>query len=75
LRIKVDFTTLIITLVAFVLFVVLASVGYWVAGKRIKGSCGGLNAAITNDDGQKVCGFCGIEVTDPSVQDCQKSEG
>ena len=37
-------------------------VGVLVAGKRLKGSCGGLSAAM-NADGERVCGICGQEVT------------
>ena len=44
------------------------SVGVIVAGKQIKGSCGGLSA-ITNDDGEKVCGICG-----QGVGSCEESE-
>lgn len=69
-----ELTTFFVTLLGFVTFIVIMSVGYWVAGKKIKGSCGGLNAAVTNDAGEKVCGFCGIEVTDPAVQNCQTSQ-
>ena len=36
-------------------------IGVIVAGKRLKGSCGGLSAAM-NSDGERVCGICGQEV-------------
>lgn len=68
-----DWTVFVISLVGFCAFILLMSVGYMFAGKTIKGSCGGINAAMTNDDGKKVCGLCGIEVSDPKVKECQSN--
>lgn len=67
-----SFDSFAYALVGFTAFISLMSVGYVFAGKRIKGSCGGLNAAMTNEQGKKVCGYCGVEVDDPRVRECQK---
>lgn len=45
------------------------SVGVLMGGKRLRGSCGGLSAATTNDEGEKVCGICG-----QGVASCETSE-
>ena len=44
------------------------SVGVLMGGKRLKGSCGGLSA-ITNEEGEKVCGICGQGVASCETND------
>ena len=38
------------------------AIGVMLTGKRIKGSCGGIGAAM-NEKGERVCGICGQEVS------------
>ena len=45
-------------LVLMVLALLGMAIGVMLGGKRIKGSCGGVGAAM-NEDGEKVCGICG----------------
>lgn len=52
--------TFLVALGFFGLFIVLMAVGVIFRGKRITGSCGGLNAISFNEEGEKVCGICGI---------------
>ena len=53
-------TVFFLTLLIFLAVVLMMAVGVMFSGKRIQGSCGGLNAAMTNEKGEKVCGYCGI---------------
>jgi len=45
--------------------------GVLVAGKRLKGSCGGLSAAM-GEDGSGVCGICGQEVSAIDPGSCEQ---
>ena len=45
--------TFLVTLTIFLLFILLMSVGVIIAGKRLKGSCGGLGKLMGKD-----CDFC-----------------
>lgn len=47
----------IITLVVLLLFVVAMSVGVLLGGKPLKGSCGGVGAALGEED--YTCDLCG----------------
>jgi hypothetical protein len=51
----------LVTLALISLALLGMAVGVLVAGKRLKGSCGGLSAAM-NADGERICGICGQEV-------------
>jgi len=50
--------TFLAVLVLMVLALLGMGIGVLLGGKRLKGSCGGLSA-VTNEDGEKVCGICG----------------
>lgn len=60
----------LIALGFFGLFILLMAVGVIFKGKRITGSCGGLNAMATNEDGEKVCGICGIPAEQMKKKNC-----
>jgi len=62
--------TFFVTLVLFVAFIFLMAVGYILAGKRIKGSCGGMNNLVTGDDGKERCSLCGISYEEQVEQGC-----
>lgn len=53
-------TTFLVVLVFFGVFIGLMATGVIFSNKRITGSCGGLNKISLNDEGEKVCGVCGI---------------
>lgn len=53
-------TTFLVALLFFVVFIVLMATGVIFSNRRITGSCGGLNKITFNDEGDKVCGVCGI---------------
>lgn len=52
--------TFIITFIFFGAFILFMAVGVMIKGKRISGSCGGLNGLKMDDNGEQVCGVCGI---------------
>ncbi len=60
-------TTWLISLVVFVVFMALMSVGVIVSNRRIQGSCGGL-ANLRDEHGQTMCQAC----TTPR-EDCEKA--
>ena len=49
------------------------AVGYIFAGKRIKGSCGGMNNLVTGDDGKEKCSLCGISYEEQLESGCAES--
>lgn len=53
--------------------IIAMSVGVMISGKRIQGSCGGLGAALVNEQGQKVCGYCGITYDSKEKITCGKA--
>jgi hypothetical protein len=61
-------TTFLAVLVLMVLALLGMAVGVLLGGKRLAGSCGGLSA-VTNENGEKVCGICG-----QGVGMCDESE-
>ena len=65
-------TMFLVTLLVFLLVVGAMSIGVIIAGKRIQGSCGGLGAAMTNDKGEKVCGYCGVTFDQDKETPCGK---
>jgi uncharacterized protein len=61
-------TTFLIAFCAFLLIIIAMSVGVLMGGKPIKGSCGGVGAALKEDD--YVCDLCG---NDPNK--CEEEQG
>ena len=59
-----NFNTLLITFGFFAIVILLMSVGYIVAGKKLNGSCGGLGKLMGKD-----CDFC------EKKDQCKKDEG
>lgn len=53
-------TTFFVVLGFFCVFIALMATGVIFSNKRIAGSCGGLNKISFNEQGEKVCGVCGI---------------
>ena len=53
---------ILVTLVLVSLALLGMAIGVMLTGKRIKGSCGGIGAAM-NDKGEMHCGICGQEVS------------
>lgn len=60
-------STLVITFVAFLLIIIAMSVGVILGRKPIKGSCGGVGAALKDPD--YICEVCG---NDPNK--CENDE-
>jgi len=46
------------------------AIGVVIAGKKIQGSCGGLANAVTNQTGEKVCGYCGVTYDQQKISGC-----
>jgi hypothetical protein len=67
-------TVFALTLAIFVAVVFLMAVGVILSGKKIQGSCGGLGAAMTNDKGEKVCGYCGLTFEQQQQSGCGDPE-
>ena len=61
----------LVTLALIVLALLGMAMGVLVAGKRLKGSCGGLSAAM-NEQGERVCGICGQEVGSVDPGSCEQ---
>ncbi len=62
-------TTIALAFVVLLLSVLGMAVGVLIAGKRIKGSCGGLNAI----QGLDRCGVCGRDLEDGASTSCGKA--
>jgi len=60
----------LVTLALMTLALLGMAIGVLVAGKRLKGSCGGLSAAM-NASGERVCGICGQEVGSIDPNSCK----
>ena len=58
--------TIAVAFVVMLLVVVGMAVGVIFSGRRITGSCGGLNAL----PGAERCGVCGLELRDGAPADC-----
>ncbi len=52
-------TLYLITFLFFGLAVAAMAVGVMITGRRIKGSCGGLNNLVTDASGKQGCSICG----------------
>ncbi len=50
----------LVTFVCFAVVIAAMAIGVAVTGRKIKGSCGGLNGIITNESGEQSCGVCGM---------------
>lgn len=46
------------------------AVGVIFTGRRIKGSCGGLNGLVQDESGNEVCGICGITYKEREEDGC-----
>ncbi len=53
-------TLYLITFLFFGLAVAAMAVGVMITGRRIKGSCGGLNSLVTDAAGKQSCSVCGL---------------
>ncbi len=62
--------TFLVTLLAFGLTLALMSVGVIFTGRRIKGSCGGMNGRIRDKLGEDRCSYCGIGAADTCAGKC-----
>ena len=62
--------TIAFAFVIMLLVVVGMAVGVMISGRRITGSCGGLNALPGTDR----CGVCGLELREGAPADCSGQE-
>ena len=53
----------IAALIVFAVVMIIMAVGVVLGGREIKGSCGGLNA-VSDPEGNMICGVCGQQVDD-----------
>lgn len=67
--------TFFVTLIIFLAVVAAMSIGVVVSGRRLRGSCGGLGASATNENGEQVCGYCGITLEEQQTTGCGQTEG
>ncbi|MEM8886244.1 MAG: ApbE family protein [Planctomycetota bacterium] len=47
--------------------------GVLLGGRRLKGSCGGMSAAM-NEKGEQVCGICGQDVAGVDLERCDEAD-
>ena len=63
-----------ISFAGFSLALLAMAVGVLLTGRRIQGSCGGLSNALTNTEGDKVCGICGIPIEADRPRPCDPGQ-
>ncbi len=66
--------TFLVTLVGFGVWIVLMAVGVIFGGRRITGSCGGLNGRVRDELGETRCGVCGRTVEEQRRDGCGDEE-
>ncbi len=62
--------TFLITFTVFGLAILAMAVGVLLTGRRIQGSCGGLNSAVIGEDGERRCSICGITAEAQASGEC-----
>lgn len=67
-------STYVIAFSVFLISVLAMAVGVMITGRRIQGSCGGLANAVTNERGEKVCGYCGLTADQQKVEGCADAD-